>query len=89
MITDAAPAKADQQRITQHQRALQLAIESAFFLPGTAARIATVFSTPRRRLHANDVNRIWADAKHAGRLPKLNRPKNGPRRDTDAWRNAP
>ncbi len=89
MMAAAAPEKRDQQRASQQQRALQLAIEGAFFLPGSAAHIATVFSTGGRRLHADDVNRMWSEAKQAGRLPKLNRPKNGPRIDDDAWRNAP
>lgn len=65
----------------QGRGALRLAIEHAFFLPGSAAHIATAFSTGARRLHASDVQRIWAEAKDADppRLPRLNRPHGGPK----------
>lgn len=63
----------------QGRDALRLAIEHAFFLPGSAAHIATAFSTGARKLHASDINKIWAEAKEAGRLPKINRPHGGPK----------
>lgn len=63
----------------QGRDALRLAIENAFFLPGSAAHIATAFSTGARKLHASDIMKIWADAKEAGRLPKINRPHGGPK----------
>lgn len=66
----------------QGRRALELAIEAAFFLPGSATHFATAFSTGGRKLHAADVNRIWAKAKQANRLPKINRPHGGPRERT-------
>lgn len=58
----------------QGRDSLRLAIEHAFFLPGSAAHIATAFSTGGKRLHAADVTKIWAEAKAAGRLPQLERP---------------
>lgn len=61
------------------RRALELAIIHAFFLPGSAAHVATAFSTGGRRLHADDVRRIWDKAKAKGDLPKLKRPANGPK----------
>lgn len=65
----------------QGRAALRLAIEHAFFLPGSAAHIATAFSTGGKRLHASDVLKIWAEAKDADppRLPRINRPHGGPR----------
>lgn len=63
----------------QGRAALRLAIEHAFFLPGSAAHIATAFSTGARKLHASDINKIWAEAKEADRLPKINRPHGGPK----------
>lgn len=63
----------------QHKRALELAIINAFFLPGSAAHFATVFSTGAKKLSAGDVTRIWAKAKDNGELPKINRPHNGPK----------
>jgi hypothetical protein len=63
----------------QTQRALELAIERAFFLPGTAAHFATVFSTGARQLHASDVRKIWDAAKDRGDIPRINRPKGGPK----------
>jgi len=62
----------------QARRALQLAIEAAFFQAGSAAHIAQAFSTGGKKLHAADINRIWDKAKEEGRLPKLNRPNRGP-----------
>jgi hypothetical protein len=61
------------------QRALELAIIEAFFLPGSAAHIATAFSTGAKRLHADDIYRIWEGAKARGDLPRLDRPDGGPR----------
>lgn len=52
----------------QAKRALELAIIGAFFLPGSAAHVATAFSTATRRLHASDVQRIWEAAKARGDL---------------------
>lgn len=63
----------------QGRDALRLAIENAFFLPGSAAHIATAFSTGAKRLHADDINKIWAKAKEEGRIPKINRPHGGPK----------
>lgn len=65
----------------QGRDALRLAIEQAFFLPGSAAHIATAFSTGGKKLRAGDIHRIWAEAKAAEppRLPKINRPPGGPR----------
>lgn len=63
----------------QGRDALRLAIENAFFLPGSAAHIATAFSTGARKLHASDIMKIRAEAKEAGRLPKINRPHGGPK----------
>lgn len=65
----------------QGRDALRLAIEQAFFLPGSAAHIATAFSTGGRKLHASDVMKIWAEAKDADppRLPRINRPHGGPK----------
>jgi hypothetical protein len=60
------------------RRALELAIIHAFFLPGSAARIAQSLSTDARPLHANDVHKIWATAKENGDLPKIDRPAGGP-----------
>ncbi|WP_439392370.1 hypothetical protein ACRQ5Q_22505 [Bradyrhizobium sp. PMVTL-01] len=60
------------------KRALELAVINAFFAPGSAARIAAALSTPVRKLHAADVNRIWAAAKERGDLPKIDRPAKGP-----------
>lgn len=62
----------------QGQDALRLAIEAAFFQSGSAAHIASAFSTGGKKLHAADVQRIWDKAKEDGRLPKLNRPNRGP-----------
>ena len=61
------------------RRALELAIIHAFFLPGSAARIAQSLSTDARPLHASDVHKIWATAKENGDLPKIDRPAGGPR----------
>jgi hypothetical protein len=61
------------------RRALERAIIHAFFLPGSAARIAQSLSTDARPLHASDVLRIWASAKENGELPKIDRPAGGPR----------
>lgn len=61
------------------KRALELAIIQAFFLPGSAAHVATAFSTGARKLHARDIQRIWDAAKENGELPKLNRPPGGPK----------
>lgn len=61
------------------RRAVELAIISAFFLPGSASHIARCFSTMSRKLSSNDVRRIWSAAKKRGDLPKLNRPHGGPR----------
>lgn len=61
------------------RRALELAIINAFFLPGTAAHVATAFSTGAKKLHAGDVTRIWAKAKERGELPKIDRPAGGPK----------
>lgn len=65
----------------QGRDALRLAIEHAFFLPGSAAHIALAFSTGAKTLHASDVMKIWAEAKDATppRLPRLNRPHGGPK----------
>lgn len=60
-------------------RALELAVIGAFFTQGSAASIAQALSTPRRRLHAGDVTRIWSRAKDNGELPRINRPAGGPR----------
>lgn len=65
---------------TQSRRALELAIIGCFFQPHlTAAQIAVAFSTGAKKLHAADINRIWDAAKERGDLPKLNRPKGGPK----------
>ena len=61
------------------KRALELAIIHAFFLPGSAAHVATAFSTGARKLHAGDIRRIWDAAKEKGELPKINRPAGGPK----------
>lgn len=61
------------------KRALEIAIEQAFFLRGSAAHFATVFSTGAKKLHAADIQRIWDAAKEKGDLPKINRPRGGPR----------
>lgn len=61
------------------KRALELAIIHAFFLPGSAAHVATAFSTGEKKLHAADIRRIWDAAKARGELPKLNRPAGGPK----------
>lgn len=61
------------------RRALELAIIGAFFLPGSAAHVASTFSTDAKKLHASDVTRIWAKAKENGDLPKIDRPANGPK----------
>jgi hypothetical protein len=61
------------------RRAVDLAIIGAFFTPGSAAHIAQTFSTGARKLHASDVQRIWDAAKASGQLPKINRPKGGPK----------
>ncbi|MET4341985.1 hypothetical protein [Bradyrhizobium sp. RT9a] len=61
------------------KRALDLAIIHAFFLPGSAAHVATAFSTGGRKLHAGDIRRIWDAAKERGELPKINRPAGGPK----------
>lgn len=63
----------------QGRRALELAIEQAFFLPGTAAHFATVFSTGAKKLHARDIWRIWDAARERGDLPALRRPPGGPK----------
>lgn len=63
----------------QGRRALEIAIEQAFFLPGSAAHFATVFSTGAKKLHATDVRKIWDAAKERGDLPKINRPHGGPK----------
>jgi len=61
-------------------RALELAIINAFFQPNaSAATIAAAFSTGAKKLHAADVQRIWDAAKEKGDLPKLNRPRRGPK----------
>lgn len=62
----------------QGQDSLRLAIEAAFFQTGSAAHIASAFSTGGKKLHASDVQRIWDAAKERGDLPKLNRPNGGP-----------
>ncbi|SDD93957.1 hypothetical protein SAMN05216337_101798 [Bradyrhizobium brasilense] len=61
------------------RRALELAVINAFFLPGSAAHVATAFSTERKKLHAGDVARIWAKAKERGDLPNITRPAKGPK----------
>lgn len=61
------------------KRALELAIIHAFFLPGSAAHVATAFSTGSKRLHARDIQRIWDAAKARGELPKINRSPRGPK----------
>ncbi len=72
----------------QAARALELAIIEAFFLPGTAAHFAVAFSTGTKKLHADDIYRIWDKAKEAGDLPKLERPAGGPRdREIQAFAN--
>lgn len=63
----------------QGRRGLELAIIAAFFLPGTAAHFAVAFSTVTRKLHADDIYKIWETAKANGDLPKLERPDGGPR----------
>lgn len=78
MQAHVAAARKKPQRKTRTALALERAIEEAFFAPGSAAHIATAFSTGSRRLHAGDVQRIWRAAKAAGRLPPLQRPKRGP-----------
>lgn len=67
------------ERPTQAQRALELAIINAFFLPGSAAHFATVFSTGTKKLAAEDIYQIWDKAKETGELPRLKRPPGGPR----------
>lgn len=67
------------------KRALELAIIHAFFLPGSAAHVATAFSTGARKLHAGDVRRIWDAAKETGELPKINRPPGGPKERMLKW----
>ena len=57
----------------QGRRSLELAIIGAWWGTGSAAHIATAFSTGARKLHASDINEIWAKAKLEGHLPKLNR----------------
>lgn len=62
------------------KRALELAIINAFFQANaSAATIAAAFSTGARKLHASDVQRIWDAAKESGELPKINRPRRGPK----------
>lgn len=63
----------------QGNRALELAIIHAFFLPGTAAHFAIAFSTVTKKLHADDIYRIWEQAKIKGDLPNLVRPDGGPK----------
>lgn len=63
----------------QGKRGLELAIIEAFFLPGTAAHFAVAFSTGTRKLHADDIYKIWEEAKAAGDLPRTERPQGGPR----------
>jgi hypothetical protein len=55
------------------------AVIHAFFLPGSAARIAASLSAPGEVLHAADVSRIWRDAKRRGDLPAIDRQPGGPR----------
>ncbi|WP_438278112.1 hypothetical protein [Nitrobacter sp.] len=64
---------------SQSRQALRLAIEQSFFMGGSAAAIARNFSSFGHVLHASDVQRIWASAREAGRLPKLRRPHGGPK----------
>jgi hypothetical protein len=61
------------------RRALELAIIGAFFLPGSAAHFAVAFSTVTKKLHADDIYKIWEKAKLDGDLPKILRPGGGPR----------
>ncbi len=61
------------------RRALELAIINAFFLPGSAAHFAVAFSTVTKKLHADDIYKIWETAKAKGDLPKIDRPEGGPR----------
>jgi hypothetical protein len=61
------------------RRALELAIINAYWLPGTAAHFATAFSTVTKKLHADDIYKIWEQAKINGDLPKLERPDGGPK----------
>ena len=61
------------------RRALELAIINAFFLPGSAAHFAVAFSTLTKKLHADDIYKIWEAAKARGDLPKIARPEGGPR----------
>jgi hypothetical protein len=61
------------------KRALQLAIERAWFGAGSASHIAQAFSTSAKQLHASDVQKIWADAKDRGDLPRVQRPNRGPK----------
>lgn len=62
------------------QRALKLAIINMYFDPHfSAAQIALAFSTGAKKLHASDIHQIWAEAKEAGDLPKLDRPSKPPR----------
>lgn len=64
----------------QGRRALELAIINMYFQPNfSAAQIAVAFTTGAKKLHASDVTTIWAKAKEAGDLPKLDRPAKGPR----------
>ena len=64
------------------RRALELAIIEAFFHPGSAAHIAVAFSTGAKKLHADDIYRIWESAKIKGDLPNITRPDGGPRERT-------
>lgn len=63
----------------QGRRSLELAIISAFFLPGTAAHFAIAFSTVTKKLHASDIYAVWEKAKQNGELPNLERPDGGPK----------
>ena len=64
---------------SQQKRAIELALIGVFFIPGSAAHFAALFSTEGYRLHAADVLRIWREAKARGDLPKINRPHGGPK----------
>lgn len=61
------------------RRGLELAIINAFYLQGTAAHFAVAFSTVTKKLHADDIYKIWDAAKERGDLPRLERPDGGPK----------
>lgn len=46
------------------------------------AHIAVAFSSGAKKLHADDIYRIWETAKTKGDLPKLERPEEGIRERT-------